>query len=115
MVNRHVVGAHYGLRDWLFQMITAAVLLIYTVIFAVDVALAPKLDFAAWRMLFAPQWMKLATSLFLLSVFLHAWIGVRNIFMDYVKSNSLRFVLDVLAVLWLITCTFWSVRLLWSI
>ena len=30
--NRIVVGAHYGLRDWLAQRISAVVLLIYTLL-----------------------------------------------------------------------------------
>ena len=59
--------------------------------------------------------MKLATLLALLSAYLHAWIGVRNMFMDYVKNLTVRFVLDVLAVLWLTACALWSVQLLWSI
>ena len=115
MVNRQVVGAHYGLRDWVVQLVTAAVLVIYTVIFALDVLTGPKLDFASWRALFAPQWMKLATLLALLAAYLHAWIGVRNIFMDYVKNLTVRFVLDVLAVLWLTACGLWSMQLLGSI
>ena len=76
---------------------------------------APQLDFSGWRMLFAPQWLKLATLLFLASLYLHAWIGVRNIFMDYIKSNSLRLVLHVLAIVWLLLCAGWSVQILWSV
>jgi len=30
MVNRIVVGAHYGLRDWLMQRVTAVIMLAYT-------------------------------------------------------------------------------------
>ena len=76
---------------------------------------SPKIDHAAWRALFAPQWMKLATLLFLLSVYYHAWVGVRNIFMDYIKHSGLRLVLHVLAIAWLAACAGWSVQILWSI
>ncbi|MGD9953084.1 MAG: hypothetical protein AB7S87_10940 [Burkholderiales bacterium] len=31
-MNRIVVGAHYGLRDWLAQRITAAIMAVYSVI-----------------------------------------------------------------------------------
>ena len=35
MVKRILVGAHYGFRDWLAQRITAVVMALYTVLFAV--------------------------------------------------------------------------------
>ena len=31
MVNRQLTGAHYGLRDWAMQRITAVIMVIYTV------------------------------------------------------------------------------------
>ena len=115
MVNRDVVGAHYGLRDWLAQRLTAIVMTLYSLLFIAILLCAPRLDFAGWRHVFAPQWMKLATLLFLVSLFLHAWIGVRNIFMDYVKSGGLRLALYTLAIAWLVVCAGWSVQILWSV
>ena len=115
MVNREVIGAHYGLRDWLAQRVTAIVMALYTLLFLILLVCAPQLEFSSWRMLFAPQWMKLATLLFLASLYLHAWIGVRNIFMDYIKSDSLRLVLHVSAIVWLLVCAAWSVQILWSV
>jgi len=114
-VNREVVGAHYGLRDWIAQRVTAIAMAIYTVLFVVMLLKGPKLDYLSWRMLFTPQWMKLATLLFLVSVYLHAWVGVRNIFMDYVKSNGLRLALHAMAIAWLVACAGWSVQILWGI
>jgi len=35
VVNRVIVGAHYGLKDWLAQRVTALVMIVYTVIFLV--------------------------------------------------------------------------------
>ena len=107
MVNREVVGAHYGLRDWLAQRVTAVVMASYTVLFIGLLLAAPKIDYATWRQLFAPQWMKLATLLFLLSLYLHAWIGMRNIFMDYVKHGGLRLALYALVISALIVYAAW--------
>jgi succinate dehydrogenase / fumarate reductase membrane anchor subunit len=115
MVNRAVIGAHYGLRDWLAQRLTAIVMALYTVLFISVLIAAPKLDYAAWRGLFAPQWMKFATLLFLLSLYLHAWIGVRNIFMDYVKNGGLRLALYAVVIAALVVYAGWSVQILWSI
>ena len=115
MVDRTVTGAHYGLRDWLAQRVTAVVMAFYTLLFLGTLAASPQLDFTVWRQLFAPQWMKLATMLFLVSLYLHAWIGVRNIFMDYVKSSALRLVLYVIVIAALIAYTGWSAQILWGL
>ena len=88
---------------------------LYTLLFLCALIDANRVDFTAWRQLFAPQWMKLATLLFLVSLYLHAWIGVRNIFMDYVKSSALRLVLYVLVIAALIAYTGWSAQILWGI
>ena len=115
MVNRLVVGAHYGLRDWLAQRITAIFMLLYTLLFVIMLLRVSALDHAAWRGLFTPQWMKLATLLFLLSVYYHAWIGVRNIFMDYIKHGGVRLALHSLVIAALIVYTAWSAQILWSV
>ncbi len=115
MVDRAVTGAHYGLRDWLAQRVTAVLMAFYTLVFLGTVLASPQIDFDGWRQLFAPQWMKLATLLFLVSLYLHAWVGVRNIFMDYVKSSSLRLVLYVIVIAALVVYTGWSAQILWGL
>ena len=61
------------------------------------------------------QWMRLASLLFLLALFWHAWIGLRDIFMDYVKPAGLRLALLVGVVLLLVGYALWSVQILWSL
>jgi len=115
MVNREVSGAHYGLRAWLAQRLTAIVMFLYTLVAAGLLMASPTLDYAAWRALFAPQWMKLATLLALLSLYLHAWVGMRNIFMDYVKHGGLRLALYALVIAALVVYAAWAAQILWSI
>src|SRR4030067_3006885 len=85
MVNRVIVGAHYGLRDWLIQRITAVVMAVYSLALAGYLLLQPNLNYDVWTELFSGQLMRTFTLLFLLSLFYHAWIGIRDIVMDYVK------------------------------
>jgi hypothetical protein len=75
MVNRILVGAHYGLKDWIIQRATAIVMAVYTLIFLVVVGAVGPDTFEAWRGIFANGFMKFATFLFFVSVFYHAWIG----------------------------------------
>src|SRR6266700_5922755 len=113
VVNRIIVGAHYGLKDWLAQRVTALVMLVYTVLFLV---VWPRpMAYAAWKDLFAQEWMRLATFLLVASVLIHAWICVRNIWMDYVKHTGLRLGLQVATILWLVGCAGWAIQILWRI
>ena len=114
MVNRDVIGAHYGTRDWLVQRVTAILMALYTLLLVGLLLATPNLDYESWQLIFKPQWMKLATLLFFAGLYWHAWIGVRNIFMDYIKSSSLRLAMHVFAIAWLTVCAAWSVQILWS-
>jgi succinate dehydrogenase / fumarate reductase membrane anchor subunit len=113
VVNRLVVGAHYGLRDWLAQRITAAIMAVYTLI-ALFVLLSGKpINYAVWKDLFAQGWMRVATLLFAVSLAWHAWVGVRDILMDYVKPDGLRLTLEVLVLLLIAGYLGWAVQILW--
>jgi succinate dehydrogenase / fumarate reductase membrane anchor subunit len=113
VVNRIVVGAHYGLRGWLVQRLSAVVMTVYTVFFALAVAAARPVDHSAWKALFGHGWMRFATLLFFVSLFLHAWVGMRDILMDYVKPTGLRLALQVVVVAVLVGCAGWAVEILW--
>ena len=87
MVNRVVIGAHYGLRDWLIQRITAALMALYVISVATYLLMQPYLDYDVWTALFSSQVVRTFSLLFLLSLFYHAWVGIRDIVMDYVNSG----------------------------
>jgi len=114
MVNRVVTGAHYGLRDWLIQRITAVLMAAYSMALAAYLLLQPDLSYDTWTGLFSGQPMRTFTLLFLLGVFYHAWIGVRDIVMDYVKPAGVRLVIHVLVTLILALYAIWAVQTLWG-
>jgi succinate dehydrogenase / fumarate reductase membrane anchor subunit len=115
MVKRTVTGAHYGLKDWLAQRVTAVVMAVYLVGFAVMLVACPPQHYGDWRALFQNQFMRVATFAFFVSLFWHAWIGVRDIFMDYIKPTALRLALECLAILVLIAYAGWAIQILWSV
>lgn len=114
MVKREVIGAHYGLRDWLAQRVTAVVMVVYSVIFLVMLLRLPRFDFPSWKAMWSAPMMRYATLLFLLCLFVHAWIGLRNIFMDYIKPTWLRLALYAVVILCLVAYGAWAVQILWS-
>ena len=113
MTNRIVTGARYGLRDWLAQRITAVIMAVYSVIALVVVMSGKPISYAVWRDLFSQGWMRVATLLFAASLAWHAWVGMRDILMDYIKPTGLRLALEVLVILALVGCAGWAVQILW--
>lgn len=113
--RRPPVGAHYGLREWLVQRVTALVLLAYLLFLAVALVIEGRHDYAGWAAIFAPQPVKLLTELAFAALCYHAWIGVRDIWMDYIHHTGARLFLLTLTVLWLLYCLAWSAQILWSV
>lgn len=114
MVKRELVGAHYGLRDWLAQRVTAVIMVIYSVVILSAIAALPRMDYWHWKALWQEPVVRYSTLIFIVSLLFHAWIGVRNIFMDYIKDPALRLALYVLTIGALLWYAAWSIQILWS-
>jgi succinate dehydrogenase / fumarate reductase membrane anchor subunit len=114
--RRLVVGAHYGARDWLAQRATAIVMALYTVILLVCFLAGSNFSYEGWAGLFAQQWFKIATFVALLSLAYHAWIGMRDVWMDYAtKSVGVRVALQIATIVWLVACIGWAVQIIWRV
>jgi succinate dehydrogenase / fumarate reductase membrane anchor subunit len=113
VVKRVVTGAHYGLRDWLAQRITAVIMAVYSVIIVFVLLTGKPIAYGVWRDLFSQGWMRVATLLFAASLAWHAWVGVRDILMDYIKPDGLRLALQVLVLLTIAGYVGWTVQILW--
>jgi succinate dehydrogenase / fumarate reductase membrane anchor subunit len=112
--RKHLVGAHYGLADWLAQRITAVVMLVYTLLLLGIVLWNGGLDHAGLLALFASQLFRIASFLFMVALVYHAWVGMRNIAMDYVKPTAVRLALQSSIVAALIAYLGWTIGILWG-
>lgn len=115
MVKRMTVGAHYGTKDWIAQRVTAVYMAAYTVLFAITAFSLPVLTYNTWSGLFSHSLFRFLTFLFLLSVFYHAWVGVRDIWMDYIKPDGLRIALHAITVFLLVGYAGWAAQILWRL
>ena len=113
--KRIVVGAHYGWRDWRSQRSTAALMALFTLLVLLQVLLPGPLNYDKWSGIFAAQWMKVLTFVVIVSLLYHAWVGVRDIWMDYIKPLGLRLALQVFSLVWLVGCAGWAVQVLWRL
>jgi succinate dehydrogenase / fumarate reductase membrane anchor subunit len=114
--KRTVVGAHYGLRDWLGQRVTAALMVVFTLILLAHVVFTRgPIGYELWAGIFAAQWMKVLTFVVIASLLYHGWIGMRDVWMDYARAVGVRLVLDVLTIAWLLACAGWAIQVLWRV
>lgn len=113
--KRIVVGAHYGLRDWLSQRVTAGLMALFTIVVIVQVLLPGEMGYDKWAGIFAVQWMKVLTFVVIVSLLYHVWVGMRDVWMDYVKPVGIRLALQVFTIAWLVGCAGWAIQVLWRL
>ena len=115
--KRLVVGAHYGLRDWLGQRVTAGLMALFTVIVLAQVIFSKgPVGYILWASIFAAQWMKVLTFSIIIALLFHVWVGMRDIWMDYVTSSvAARLLLQIFTLVWLVGCAGWAIQVLWRL
>jgi succinate dehydrogenase / fumarate reductase, membrane anchor subunit len=114
---RRVGGSHRGLDMWLMQRASAVYMALFLPFFLVCALSAGPLDYAAWHGLFESLAMKVAALLFVVAMLAHAWIGLREIFIDYLhcaRCTLLRLSLYLAFAVLYLGCLVWTVDILWS-
>jgi len=88
-MSRHA----HGLRAWLLQRISAVYLALYLLFFLVAMIAAPPHSYTTWRDWMAGPWSGMATALFFIALLAHAWVGMRDVVVDYVHPLAVRLLL----------------------
>jgi succinate dehydrogenase / fumarate reductase membrane anchor subunit len=114
MVSNVTSYSRNGLRDWLLQRVSAYVLGLF-LLFLLGVYITQRpMTYDVWHQVFSNLAVKLFTVLALLSMAVHAWIGVWTILTDYVKCTYARLSLEAVFMLALVIYVIWGVVILWS-
>jgi succinate dehydrogenase / fumarate reductase membrane anchor subunit len=113
--KRIVVGAHYGFKDWLSQRVTATLMALFTVALIAQVLMPGAMDYDKWAGIFSSNWMKTLTFVVIVSLLYHVWVGMRDIWMDYIKPVGVRLGLQVFTLAWLVGCAGWAIQVLWRL
>ncbi|HKK13078.1 MAG TPA: succinate dehydrogenase, hydrophobic membrane anchor protein [Gammaproteobacteria bacterium] len=110
-----MTAAAHGLRAWLLQRFTAAYLAAFVLYLIIRLGGGAPASFQAWHHWLAGPWVNLAAALFLVSLLGHAWVGVRDVIMDYVRPSGLRVSVMAAVGLFLIGMGAWGLRLLFLV
>jgi succinate dehydrogenase / fumarate reductase, membrane anchor subunit len=115
MIIQLLTSKYPGMRLWLSQRLTAVIMASYIVLLVILLAVQQPFGFEAWYAFVAPAWFRLLTFLFFISLFMHAWLGVSDVFKDYIFNKKLRanlqFIVDILLVVYLV----WVAYILWNL
>lgn len=101
-----------GLRAWIVQRFTAVYMLLFLVLALFQFAFDPPGSYFAWREWITSPFPLVATVLFFIALLLHAWVGLRDVAMDYVRPVPLRMAVLGLLALVLAGLALWVMQIL---
>lgn len=104
-------GAHYGLVEWLYQRVSAVVMLVSLLVFLV-LSFGRSPGYAGWQAFMETPTVRSVALFFFAMVYIHVWTGLRNVVMDYVHSVSIKIVLYTLIAIALAAYSVWTLRIL---
>lgn len=104
-----------GLRDWLTQRLSSLIIAVYFFVLLEFFILHPRLDYTMLQHFFSAAWMQVFTLIALLSLFLHAWVGIWTVITDYINPTAARLTMQALVILTLLIYFFWGVEILWKL
>lgn len=104
-----------GLIDWMVQRVTAVYLIVYFIPLLFMLFSHGPDSYFVWKGIFQLAWVKVATVVAVISIALHAWVGLWTVFTDYVKCCKIRMILQSLVVIVLVGYVVWACVAVWSI
>ena len=102
-----------GLRAWLVQRVSAVYMLVFIVFLLIHFLLDPPHSFLAWHDWMMSPGISITASVFFAALLAHAWVGVRDVILDYVHPSAVRVFVLALLGLGLMGIGAWVIRILW--
>ncbi len=110
-MSRHLSG----FRAWMWQRASAVYLAGFCIYALARLITVPPVDHQALKSWVGNPGMWLATALFFLFLLLHAWIGVRDVILDYIKSAGLRLGMLAAVFVFVLICGLWVLSILMGV
>ncbi len=114
MVTNVSSASNKGVREWIVQRVSSIVIAAYFLFLLFYIVTTPGLDFYDWQAIFQLTWMRIFSTIFLLMLSLHAWLGVWTVITDYLKNPTIRFWSQIIVIFALLSCFIWGIQILWG-
>ncbi len=102
----------HGLRPWLIQRVSAVYLAMFVVYIGVVVASVKDVSYQQWHEWLFHPFNIIACGLFVIALLLHAWIGMRDVVLDYVHNTFVRMIAFSLIMVVLMGSGLWAAKIL---
>ena len=114
MAKRYLSGGtHAGMGAWLLQRLTSVYIAIFALFLLVHFSFAPVIDYVSWKRWWSDGVIQSASFVFVACILLHIWVGLRSVWMDYLRPVWLRFLVTTATAVGLIFLALWSAQILW--
>lgn len=102
-----------GLTPWVVQRLSALFMLAFIVFVLAHFLVDPPRSYQAWQSWVGHPGVNVAASLFFVALLTHAWVGLRDVTLDYIKPLAARMAVLTLIALALLGAGAWIFRILW--
>lgn len=103
-----------GLKDWLIQRITALYLIIFICGWLGYFCCHPIIDYQQWHDLFQCRWVQVTSSLAVLAIVAHAWVGIWTVTTDYLRCVMVRLPIQIVIGFVLFSELVWGFKIVWG-
>ena len=104
-----------GMRAWLLQRLSSVYMAVFIVTVLVWYLVTDTVSYSAWRELMGQPVVAVAVVLFFCSLLIHAWVGMRDVLIDYVPIMGLRLVILLGIAVFLVAMGIWVAFILISV
>jgi len=101
-----------GLRAWLVQRVTAVYMIVFVLYLLFHFATEAPDSYETWRAWLLRPDVSRATFVFFTALLLHAWVGIRDVVIDYLQPTAVRLSVLAIAGFSLLAMEAWVVGLL---
>ena len=102
----------HGLRPWLIQRVSAVYIALFVIYAIVTLASVGDVSSLQWRDWLFHPFNTIAVGLFIIALLLHAWVGMRDIILDYLHNTLVRMMAFTLVIVVLISSGLWAAKIL---
>jgi succinate dehydrogenase / fumarate reductase membrane anchor subunit len=102
-----------ALQPWLVQRLSAVFMLLFLGFVLVHFLVDPPHSYGAWRAWVGQPGVGIGALLFFAALLMHAWVGLRDVTLDYVHPLGVRIAVLALIALSLLGAAAWIFLILW--
>lgn len=101
-----------GIRPWIMQRLSAVFMVLALLLFCFTLIFGSISTSNEWQVWFGMPFWNTVVIIFWLALFTHAWIGIRDVIMDYISHDGVRFVMLAIFGFYLIAMTVWMIKIM---